>query len=162
MTEIFGNREMVSIGVAAVMESVVWWKSMSPFPTPQADSAPLNPRGGKCLLDSFCQYSLYSWYKPGTGREFIHCCCFVLGCIWKLTFVSPEFHPRENHSNWAIPQAHGDRIWEWQKNRIPILLQASGVVLLHPVVAKGCMMGSRWFQFNLKRQVFTENLSYAW
>lgn len=33
------------------------------------------------------------------------------------------------------------------------------VMMLHPNVAKGvCMMGSRWFQFNLKQQVFAENL----
>lgn len=52
--------------------------------------------------------------EPGTGRE--------------LTLVSYEFHPREKHSNWAIPQAQGDGIWEWEKNRTPFLLWAPDCV----------------------------------
>ena len=85
----------------------------SPFRTLQAESAPLNPHGGKWLLDTFCQYLPYSWYKPGTGGGFIHGCCFALSCIWKLTLVSSEFHPRQKHNNWAVSQPQGEGIWEW-------------------------------------------------
>lgn len=98
---------------------------------------PLDPQGGKCLFDSSCQHSLCFWYEQRTGRELIHCFSFAPCCIGGLTLVSSEFHPKEKLSNWAISQAQGDVIWEWQKNRIPFLLWASEVVLLHPFVVEG-------------------------
>ena len=96
-----------------LMESVAWWKSISPCHTLQAESAPLNPHRGKWLLDAFCQHLLYSWHKPRTGGEFIHGCCFALSCIWKLTLVSSEFQSRQKHNNWAVSQPQGEGIWEW-------------------------------------------------
>ena len=100
----------------------------------------IKPPRREGLLDAFCQHLLYSWHKPRTGGEFIHGSCFALSCIWKLTLVSSEFQSRQKHNNWAVSQPQGEGIWEWQKNRIPFLLLASGFVL-YPVVVKGVYDG---------------------
>lgn len=64
--------------------------------------------------------------EPGTGRE--------------LTLVSYEFHPREKHSNWAVPQAQGDGIENERKTGLPSFF-GRRIVLLHPIVAKGMCDG---------------------
>lgn len=60
----------------------------------------------------FCQHSPYSWYEQRAGG------IYSLLQLWSLLNLKADLGVfwvsfQKRHSNWAIPQVQGNRIWEW-------------------------------------------------